>query len=180
MSQPIWKCVGNIGGVSPEHGACYVFEDTTGAYPAEAEYIMPHTLDGDEYRYQVYRFILDRCTFIGGILSDNKYHPEHPAWFAKPESERANRPQDTTYLRNVADSCGFTVENLVNMFIDEKPCARAYAYLAVGDYHGYDNLDAYPLDLSEDELYIRYAGIEIGHNWPIRPPLGNKGDDRGM
>ena len=158
--QPKWKLIDNQGDANPlDYGGYFIYEDETGVYEAEAELLVPEDegeRDGDQDTLMVYRFILDRCTFIDGILSDNKYHPFKPAWFAKPESERAERPQDTTYLKNVADYCGESVESLIKHLCSEKPVDRAVAYRAIADYHGWENFDSYPLELTRAEAEERY------------------------
>jgi hypothetical protein len=154
-NQPKWKLLANLGDVNPiEYGGYFVYVDETGAYPPEAEW-----LEADEDgTWTVYRFILDRCTHVNGILSNNPYHPDHPVWFAKPESERAARPQDNTYLKDAADCCGTDPDELAKLFCSADPLERAEAYRVVGLYHGFANLDQYPLQFtSRKEVSARYA-----------------------
>lgn len=153
--QPSWKCIANLGDVHPiDHGGYFVYVDKTGVYPEEGEVLIVPNEEGG--KYTVYRLSLDRCTLVNGILSDNKYHPEHAAWWAHPESQRKERPQDSTYLLNVAECSGTTPEELAEWFCSEDPLQRAEAYNAVGMYHGYDNLDSYPLQLTRSEVTKRY------------------------
>lgn len=160
MSQPIWELIGQLGDAHPiDHGGYFVIRDTTGVYPEEAELLLPPADDDPlkEYgTYHVYRFILDRCTYIDGILSDNKYHPAHPAWWAKPESGKKERPQDTTYLSNICATMDIEESELIRMFCSEDALERAQAYRAVGECHGFDNLDNYPLELRRWEVKKRY------------------------
>jgi hypothetical protein len=100
---------------------------------------------------------LERCTNINGVLSDNQHHPECPAWFATPESRRAERPQDTTYLKGVAEFCGQTAKQLAKWFCSPSSVERAFAYRCVGEYHGFENLDGYPLRMSRKEAKKRYS-----------------------
>ena len=81
MAQPKWTRIGNLGDASPlEYGGMPVYRDETGVYGEEAEY-WRETEEGKSVT--LYRFELDRCTLTpDGILSDNQYHPEYPAWFA--------------------------------------------------------------------------------------------------
>lgn len=142
MSQPIWKCVGNLGDANPiEHGGLLVFVDKTGVYPPEMERIQPND-DGETWERR--RVVLDPCTHVNGILSDNKFHPDHSAWFATPESRRAERPQDTTYLSNVCDTMDVEMDEIIRLFCSDEPMERAHAWRMVGDYHGWDNLDECP------------------------------------
>lgn len=157
MSQPVWKFVANLGDVNPiDHGGYFVYVDETGVYPPEAVYL---EVEGDDEanKWTEYRFSLEPCTFKDGILSDNKFHPEHPAWFAKPEKERKERPQDTTYLKTVADACGQTEEELIEQFCSDDPVQRAFSWREVGMCHGWRNLDDYPLEFTDrSEVEARY------------------------
>jgi hypothetical protein len=160
MSQPDWECIAQLGDASPtEYGGLWVLRDKTGVYPEEAERLECPVEDdpGGFGPYIVHRFILERCTYIDGVLSDNRFHPELPAWFAKPESKRAERPQDSTYLRNVCTSMDIDEDELIAAFCSEDPLKRAWAWTAIGDYHGYENLDEYPLHLRRREMKKRYA-----------------------
>jgi hypothetical protein len=162
MSQPKWKYVGNLGDKDPiEYGGLFVFVDETGVYAPEMERLEmddDSEMDEDKQRFTVHRVCLDRCTWIDGVLSENKFHPEHTAWWATPESERKERPQDSTYLKNVADCCGTSSEDLIQMFCSDDPIERAQAYRDVLDYHGWENGDSYPLTgLTRTEAEKRYA-----------------------
>jgi hypothetical protein len=155
MSQPVWKEIANLGDVDPiDHDGYFVFVDETGVYPAEAERLESPPDDGDMWddetgdysnsaRWIVHRFSLDRCTFTDGVLSDNRFHPDHPAWFADD-------------LESAASCMDFGEPDLRTAFCSDDPIRRANAYRAVGDYHGFDNLDSYPLTLSRDEVKSRY------------------------
>ena len=155
MSQPDWECIAQLGDANPtEYGGYWIFRDKTGVYAPEGEYLFcPDDEDGE---YEVYRFSLDKCTFINGVLSDNKFHPECSAWFATPEVRRDERPQDTTYLSNIASCMDSSVEELIGMFTSDDIVERAEAYRMVGEYHGFMNLDEYPLHLTRAEVERRY------------------------
>ena len=156
MSQPQWKLVAQLGDVHPiDYGGCFVYVDETGVYDPEMEIL--DSPEDDACKWTIYRFDLPRCTWIDGILSDNKFHPDHAAWFAKPESERASRPQDSTYLADVAQCCGQPEEDLQAMLCSEDPKERALAYLQIGQYHGFENFDSYPLTMNRAEVEARYA-----------------------
>lgn len=155
--QPVWKLAAQLGDVHPiDYGGYFVFVDETGVYPPEAEYL--DSPDDDNGEWRAYRFRLEPCTFIDGILSDNRFHPESPAWFATPESERASRPQDTTYLADLADFAGLPVETLAAMFTGSGFGieVQAEAWRLVGLYHGFENLDSYPLVMTREEAEARY------------------------
>ncbi len=175
-NQPQWKFLANLGDANPlDHGGYFVYEDETGDYPPEAEVLV---IDNEsepaeaKLTYTVYRFALDKCTYVKGILSDNKYHPEHPAWWAGTEEERKNRPQETTCLKNLADQFdGMAVEDLAAKFCSDNPLDRAWAYREVGEYHGFENLDHDPFTLTRAEAEERYKE-ELGRSKSSRKEGG--------
>jgi hypothetical protein len=138
--QPEWELVANLGDVNPEYGGYFVYRDSTGVYTEEAEYVDASDNPDDT---RIYRFTLDKCTFIDGVLSDNPYHPEMPAWFADS-------------LAGIAACCDTTPEALRDMLCSNDPCQRAEAYRNIGSYHGFENLDSYPLELSDEQVIARY------------------------
>lgn len=151
MSQPKWKYLTNLGDASPlDHGGYFIFEDETGVYAAEAEYLeVQEDCGGDPDGGTAYRFNLDKCTYIDGVLSDNKFHPEHPAWFAKD-------------LQTIADSFDMTVAEVAAKFCSDDPLERAWAYREVGVRWGFNEFDDDPLTLTEEEMQTRYADIGFG------------------
>ena len=143
-NQPAWKCIANLGDANPiEYDGLFVSIDTTGVYPPEMEYLIAP--DGDVTHWEAYRTCLDRCTFREGILSDNKFHPDYAAWFAKD-------------LGSVAENCDTDELELINQLCSEDPMDRAQGYRAIGDYHGWANLDSYPRTFNlRLEVKQRYA-----------------------
>jgi hypothetical protein len=147
-NQPNWQCIANLGDTDPlTYGGAFVVIDTAGVYPpelhiweeptgeeAESAFDWPELGDGAPYQvvpedtrqYDRFTVILDQCTYINGILSDNKYHPEHPAWFAY-------NPGD---LPGIANSMDVSVIELIHLFCSEDPIERAVAYKMVYDYWG--------------------------------------------
>lgn len=156
MSQPIWKLVAQLGDVNPiDHGGYFVYEDTTGVYPPEAELLRNHDDDGEDGPWTVFRFSLDRCTFIDGVLSDNPYHPGLPAWFATPYWDDNGQHRDTA---KVARFIGAPESELIEDLCSEDIVRRALAYQAIGDYHGFIEFDQYPIsDFDRSQLEARYA-----------------------
>tara|TARA_Y100000310_G_scaffold227925_1_gene230199 strand:+ start:88 stop:585 length:498 start_codon:yes stop_codon:yes gene_type:complete len=162
MSQPDWKLVTNLGDVNPfPYGGLFVFVDRNNLYSPEMERLEPMG-DDDGCEWELRRVILDKCTYINGVLSDNEFHPDHPAWFATPEYRRKDRPQDTTYLSQLCDSMDMDENELIELFCSDDPIDRAIAYRAVGDYHGWDNLDGYPRYLSDEDAEHRCEDILAG------------------
>lgn len=150
--QPEWKLIDNLGdwGDPVGSGGFFVYVDTTGVYDPEAEVFEPYFEDGEDFGH-AYRFSLERCTYINGILSDNQFHPEHPAWWDYNSREGEDK------LRDIAQAVDMEKDELTAMFCSEDPRKRAWAYREVGVYFGYDNLDSYPLKLTEEEANERYA-----------------------
>ena len=139
--QPVWSPVGNLGDADPlENGGYFVYRDLTEVYPEEAE----HLAVNENGPRIVHRFILDRCTFVDGVLSDNPYHPDQPAWFAKE-------------IDDVANCTGITSADLIAQFCSIDPLERARAFRAIGEYFGFGELDSYPLSLTPQEAANRYA-----------------------
>jgi len=142
-TQPIWQQIAQLGDVHPvEYGGYWIFTDETGVYGAEAELL--DSPDHEDGKYFAYRFGLDRCTFIAGVLSDNRFHPDKPAWFADR-------------LASVAEGGGSTLDDIIAMFCSDDAIERAAAYRMIGDYHGFDNLDSYPLVMTRAEAEARYS-----------------------
>lgn len=143
-SQPAFKFVANLGDANPiEHGGFAVFVDETGVYSPECELLETPEETGRR-DWTVRRFSCDACTFVDGILSDNKYHPTKAAWFADK-------------LDSLANTYGQPVDEVIALFISADPVSRASAWRMVGEYFGFDNLDSYPLYFSEEEIKARWS-----------------------
>jgi hypothetical protein len=152
-AQPVWKFLANLGDVSPlEYGGYFVYEDTTGVYMPEAEVLLIDD-ETDDPHYTIHRVVLERCTFINGVLSDNKFHPDYPAWFAQPEDKR---PQDTTKLSRICETMDITQDELIRLLCSENAVERAQGYRNIGEYHGWNNFDDYPMKMRKRELRKRY------------------------
>jgi hypothetical protein len=141
MSQPTWKLVADLGDSPFENDAYYIYFDTTGVYGYEAEHVQETDPEarGSKKRWSVHRFSLDRfsetpCDEFCVITGE---------WFHNS-------------LDAVAKTTGTTKEDLTAAFCSEDFKERARAWRCVGDYHGYDNLDQYPLSLTKREVKERY------------------------
>jgi len=147
--QPKWKQVGTIGDINfVQHDGGPVFVDETGVYCPELEYVqnMP---EGDAY---VYRICLDplKLSPAGKLIPANfdetwPYPVEHyTEWFDRD-------------IDRVAGSIGIDRAEFVSALISDNPMARASAYEALAQYHGWENFDSYPLHFkTEAELEARY------------------------
>lgn len=145
--QPLWKLVAQLGDAHPlDYGGLFVYEDQSGVYPPECAKLVPpedSEADSPVAKWTEYRFILEPCTFINGILSDNKFHPEHPAWFADS-------------LESVASFIGQSKADLIVALVDGSAKDKAWAWESISEYHGFGNLDSYPLTLTRAEVEARY------------------------
>ncbi len=149
--QPDWRFVANLGDVNPvEHGGCFVFEDATGQYPPEME-VWENNLDYKEEdtpgEWTVFRFCLERCTYVDGVLSDNEFHREHEVWFAD-------------CVESVADFAGWEKEVLIEALCSDDARKRGVAYLDLTLYYGITSFDDTPFSLTEDEVRERAAKYE--------------------
>ena len=128
--QPRWKCVANLGGANPvDYGGAFVYIDKTGRYDPELEIL--EAPEGDVTNWTVYRVCLEKHTFVGGILSDNEYHPNYPAWYASDVS-------------TVADYVGTDTSEMVDSLCSNDAAARAKAYQALLEYFGPFEFDQDP------------------------------------
>ncbi len=155
-NQPVWQLIANLGDANPlSHGGFFVYVDRTGVYDPECAQLTPIDDDqgNDSGKWELRRFSLPRCTFSNGILSDNRFHPESAAWFASNDTAR---PQDTTSLAKLASYSGLSEAQLIALFTSENVGDRAQAWLMVGNFHGFDNLDSYPQILSRKDVFNRF------------------------
>ena len=140
MAQPKWKEI---------QSADYfrILKDETGEYVEEVEVVEEV---GDE-KFLLFRFPLDRLKFVRGYLVPEAYKkswphalPEYVEWFSKD-------------LDKVAQSVGAKVEDLEKALCSADPKRRFSAYEAIAGYHGLENFDSYPIELTEDELDERWS-----------------------
>lgn len=154
--QPKWRLLAQLGDRSPlDHGGLFLFEDTTGVYPPEVERLEVLDEDEDNLSWEARRFVLEPLKLERDgnnvYLVPKRYNPTWPhplpsydAWFHKD-------------LASVAETMGRNVEELREDFVSDDPRVRAFAWVAIGEYHGFDNLDSYPLKFtSRAEVEARY------------------------
>lgn len=158
--QPEWKLVAQLGDAHPlDHGGYFVYEDTTGVYDPEAEWLIAPEEDDSGEPWVCYRFILEPCTFTNGILSDNQFHPDKPAWFS-----RHGR------IESACACSGIEAAEFIRMITTGTTVERAMAWRLIGEHYGFDNLDAYPLQYenrhSVEEAYPR-------ETWRVCPHCGS-------
>lgn len=144
MSQPIWKLL-----YATDYSALYV--DTTGVYDPEMQ-IAEEIFGAPEHeRFLVFRFPIERLKRVtdeDGFSYVVPYRYE-PSW---PYPASQYREWYLDDLASVARSVGTATEALIVALCSESPRDRAWAFEAIGGYHGYDNLDSYPLRISEHRM----------------------------
>ena len=156
--QPTWKQIGTVGDMNPfDYDGGFIYQDETGVYPPELEYIQTQS-ESETGPWKVYRWPLDRCetvTVDGKILlvpfgfstRTDLPHPiaDYDEWF-------------NSNLESAASSADRTVENLRAALCHEDAQIRAWAYLDLAQYHGFENFDDYPLTFTDlAKLKARYA-----------------------
>jgi hypothetical protein len=114
--------------------------DKTGVYPPELTIIddlgeSTEELDG---QFLMHRVVLEPCTFENGILSDNKFHMDLPAWFADK-------------IEMAAQSSGREASELIRLLTSDKPGDLASAYGDLISYFGAGEWDSHPVYLTEEE-----------------------------
>jgi hypothetical protein len=156
--QPVWKLIANLGDAHPfDCGGYFIYQDQTGVYPPEGVLLVEPTDDADvddhdddqTGRYLVYRFVLDRLKEVQGYLVPERYQPDWPHPVARYEE------WFTDSLDRVANC--FDQPDIRENFCSADPLIRAWAYRAVGDYHGFENLDAYPGRLTREQVEEKFS-----------------------
>lgn len=156
--QPEWKLIANLGDASPlDYGGYFVYRDETGVYAEKAELLLLDDEGDEDSKYTIYRILLDPLKMVNGYLIPLEYdsswpHPveKYDEWFHKD-------------LDSVASFAGSTKEDMEAALTSDDTLVRAEAYRAIGDYHGWNNLDDYPLTgLTRSEVEERYKD-ELQH-----------------
>ena len=119
-NQPKWQLVANLGDVNPfEHGGFFIWKDLTGVYDLEATSL---TVCSEDQIIES-RILLEKCYLTNGILSDNKFHLDHPVWFSED-------------LPAIALFNDVSVDELMARLCSDNPIDRGVGYLDVFQYHG--------------------------------------------
>ena len=165
-NQPDWKFVGLLGdqGDPIEFGGTWVYIDRTGVYPPEAEYVQPPYHDPpyegkDKRRWTVSRFILDKIYLVENVITamrpgkqlPHPYPSSYKEWWAD-------------YLDEMCLTNGMKRDDFLSLIMSDDPMKRAAAWQMIGEYHGMENLDSYPITLSHDEIEARHPRSEWRNN----------------
>ena len=150
--QPKRAYVANLGDRNPiEYGGAFVYVDTTGVYAPEMEILEEPCEDNPTGPYTVYRVCLEPHTFTRGILSDNPYHPEHPAWYWY-DADKWHKAG----LLDVCDSSDIPQSELIGLLCNPDPIKRATGYQYLIGRYGAHEFDGDPLSLTRGEVSRRY------------------------
>lgn len=157
-TQPVWRIVANLGDVGAlDHGGAFVMVDITGEYGPELEVYQPAA---DGRTGEVYRAMLEPHTWLpapaadeyanacdsedaAGVLSDNKFHPDNPVWYADR-------------MAGVAQSIGQPQRLIRAWLVSDSATSRARGIMAVAGYFGWDNFDHMPSTITRGEAARRY------------------------
>lgn len=141
------KMIANLGDVNPiDHGGFFVYDDGIVEVldvPDDWDDLDDESAVDERPYGTIWRFDIDRCTYENGVLSNNPYRKDTPAWWAK-------------YIKSIASYCDIPEGDLIKGFCSEDLIKRAVAYLALFDYCGRGELDSDPLTLTKAECEERY------------------------
>jgi hypothetical protein len=133
--QPIWKYVGHVGDVDPiAYGGGFIYVDETGVYGPEMTYFQPGP-DEDWHK-------------LGGTIpvETHRILLEHGAgewWYSK--------------LDHIASYTGISLEQLQTDAQSTDAMTLAQLYADLISYFGAHEFNDYPVIISEDEAYAKYA-----------------------
>jgi hypothetical protein len=111
--------------------------------------------------FQVFRFTLERHKIVE---EESETDGEEPTRYLVPmgyepspdRSPSNHVPWFVKDLGKVANSCGIKRWEMVEWLCSESVQDRAQVYSCIGGYHGFMNLDTYPLEMTEAELNARW------------------------
>jgi len=157
--QPEWVLTANLGDRHPiDYGGLFIFEDATGVYPPEVERLEVIDEDSDNPTWEIRRFILEPLKLERDgenvYLVAKRWDPSWP----NPLPDYDEWFHDD--LEAVAASIDHTLDEMREAFVSDDLRVRTLAWLAIGEYHGFDNLDSYPLTFTNrEEVEARYKEL---------------------
>lgn len=134
--QPNWQYVGHFGVDPIAYGGGFVYQDVTEVYPPEVTYFEPasdeqwHKLE-EKTPVTIYRFILEQD-------SESKW------WYKR--------------LSDIALYTGRPLEEIQLDAHSTNPLTLAQLYSDLISYFGAEEFDSYPITMTEEEAYEKYAG----------------------
>ena len=133
-----YKSVGDIGNIYKD-GDVYT-----------AEVYQEYDDDG-KTMFQVYRFPLEQKSLYKGKIIPYGFHKQSDL----PHAIGQYTEWYSDDLASVASSTGTTAAKLAKALCSTNVMDRFHAYYDIGSYHGFENLDSYPLTMTEMELERR-------------------------
>jgi hypothetical protein len=129
-----------------------VYEDITGVYPPEMVlFDAPATIKTGT-KYKVHRVMCEKCYHTDGVLSDNRFHKDKPAWFD---------------VQDVARTHGADVQQIIDGLCGDDILARCAVYQMLVRHHGVINFDEYPARMTRTELRRRYRAPFRHGSYPV-------------
>jgi hypothetical protein len=137
------RIIDNLGDTDPiANGGYFIWSDGSAEWLEEP----PDDADEQHQEWTVYRFDLDRFGLV--INDDGTWSLVPREWFQDSLTAIArcsDYPDGVDGLRK--DLCSPDIRE------------RAWAYRDIGMYHGFVNLDSYPLTLTRAEVNARYRSV---------------------
>jgi hypothetical protein len=134
-----------------------VYVDERGLYPAEMEVAVD--LSGSDTLFAVYRFPLE--PFKRVVMDRDGVVLVPRSWcHTWPHPLTSYEPWFKGDLPAAAALVGTTVTALHRKLCSDDVLDRVEVYRAIGDYHGYANLDSEPQTLTREELDERWKEAE--------------------
>lgn len=140
--QPNWRVVVEFSGDSGNN-MIVLERDITGVYRPQLSYL-EEMVDGT---FNLSRIVVEPHTYINGILSDNPFHPEIPAWYA-----------DTAKKVFSDFEAGF--DGMIKILCNNEDIRQqAQVFSWIVEYHGTYEFDQYPQVLTAKEARKWRANI---------------------
>lgn len=133
-----------------------ILEDETGVYSPEVEYAQ-ETMPGRRTIFELYRFSLDRLKRV--VHEDQIYYVPFAYEANWPHPIHMYKEWYLGDLESVANTVGRTKQDMLDALCSDDPEELWRVYQDIGSYHGFANLDAYPLMLSEAKFKARKAQV---------------------
>ncbi len=156
MSQPTWKNLWSTDCLA-------LCVDETGVYPPKLAVLEEYETKRGTTRYQLYRVSLERQAIVEVTDDDDMVTHRYlvPASIAARRDNLSHpiRVYEEWYVKDlagIADTCDTTRDAIVAELCSEDPSHLAMAYDAIAGYHGWENFDSGPVDLTPSDV----------KNWP--------------
>jgi hypothetical protein len=128
----VCKLLANLGDVNPvDHGGYFVINrNASKRLDPEYQLVILETIDEPIPTWYYGHISIDKCYYTNGILSDNQYHLDKPAWFADWFKD---------YDPTCDDERDYHLKSRDYICSDD-PIKRGSVYRDLGMYYGWENL----------------------------------------